>query len=153
MESIKNISFTHRYWILLLPLILMAADIVTGWIQATINGTWDSTKMRIGLFRKSGELLVIVVAYVICIAVSLPFDVSAFIAVYIIAMELISICENLDQAGLPVPVWITRRLKKVAKDLSEDEPEELEPFDEDNYWLDDDELAEKRKENDNGSKT
>jgi phage-related holin len=61
MESIKEITFTHRYWILLLPLILMAADIVTGWIQATINGTWDSTKMRKGLYRKSGALLVIVV--------------------------------------------------------------------------------------------
>lgn len=152
MESIKNIEFTHRYWILLLPLILMAADIVTGWIQATINGTWDSTKMRIGLFRKSGELLVIIIAYVIYAAISLPVDAPAFIAAYIIIMEVISVCENLDQAGLPVPVWITRRLKKVAKDLSEDTPDELEPFDEDNYWLDDDELAEKGKEAGDGGK-
>jgi hypothetical protein len=37
--ALNNISFTHRYWVLLLPLILMAADIITGWIQATINGT------------------------------------------------------------------------------------------------------------------
>lgn len=153
MESIKNISFTHRYWILLLPFILMAADIVTGWIQATINGTWDSTKMRGGLFRKSGELLVIVIAYVIYAAISLPVDAPAFIAAYIIIMEVISVCENLDQAGLPVPVWITRRLKKVARDLSEDDPEELEPFDEDKYWLDDDELEEKEKETSDGSET
>ena len=63
MESItQEIQFTHRYWVLLLPLILMSADIVTGWIQATINGTWDSTKMRTGLFRKSGEMLVIAYA-------------------------------------------------------------------------------------------
>jgi len=141
METVREINFTHRYWILLLPLILMGADVLTGWIQASINRTWDSTKMRVGLFRKSGELLVIVVAYVICIAVSLPFDVSAFIAVYIIAMELISICENLDQAGLPVPVWITRRLKKVAKDLSEDDPMgEVDDRMADKYWDDDDEI-------------
>lgn len=139
MEAVKDITFTHRYWILLLPLVLMAADIVTGWIQASINRTWDSTKMRVGLFRKSGELLVIVVAYVICIAVSLPFDISAFIAIYIIAMELISICENLDQAGLPVPTWITRRLKKVAKDLSEDDPIEPDNIYADKYWDDPDE--------------
>ena len=37
-------------------------------------------------------------------------------------MELISVFENLDQAGLPVPRWITRRLRKVAKDISEDDP-------------------------------
>lgn len=122
MEELKTITFTHRYWILLLPLCLMAADIVTGWLQATINGTWDSTKMRVGLFRKSGELLVIVIAYAIYSAISMPFDVPSFIAGYIIIMELISVFENLDQAGLPVPRWITRRLRKVAKDISEDDP-------------------------------
>ncbi len=148
MESLQNITFTHRYWILFLPLFLMAADIITGWIQATINGTWDSTKMRVGLFRKSGELMVIIIAYVIYAAINLPVDVPAFIAAYIVVMEIISVCENLDQAGLPVPVWVTRRLRKVAKDLSEDDPEEddPEPFNEDNYWLDDDELNEKEKE-------
>ena len=138
MDTLKNISFTHRYWIILLPLVLMAADIVTGWIQATINGTWDSTKMRVGLFRKSGELLVIVVAYVIAEAVSLPFDVPAFIAAYIVVMEVLSVCENLDQAGLPVPGWITRRLKKVAKDLTENDPTDEDP--DAKYWDDDDEV-------------
>ena len=122
MEAIQQINFTHRYWILLLPLILMAADIITGWLQATINGTWDSTKMRVGLFRKSGELMVVIIAYAIYTAIMLPFDVPAFIAGYIIIMELISVCENLDQAGLPVPRWITRRLRKVAKDMTEDDP-------------------------------
>lgn len=126
MEEFKEITFTHRYWILLLPLCLMAADIITGWLQATINGTWDSTKMRVGLFRKSGELLVIIIAYAIYAAIQLPFDVPAFIAGYIIIMELISVAENLDQAGLPVPKWVTRRLRKVAKDISEDDPMEGE---------------------------
>ena len=126
MESLEHITFTHRYWIILLPLALMTADIVTGWIQATINNTWDSTKMRVGLFRKSGELLVIIVAYVIYAAISLPFDVPAFVAAYIVIMEIISVCENLDQAGLPIPHWITRKLKKVAKDISEDSEDEDE---------------------------
>lgn len=122
MQSINDITFTHRYWILLLPLVLMAADIVTGWIQATINGTWDSTKMRKGLYRKSGELMIIVLAYVFSIAIALPFDVASFIGGYIIIMELISVCENLNQAGLPVPAWIVKRLGKVAKDMTEDGP-------------------------------
>ena len=126
METVlNNISFTHRYWVLLLPLILMAADIITGWIQATINGTWDSTKMRKGLYRKSGELLIIVIAYVISIAIKLPFDVASFIGGYVIIMELISVCENLNQAGLPVPAWVVKRLGKVAKDMTEDDPVEV----------------------------
>ena len=131
MEQLRNISFTHRYWILFLPLFLMAADVVTGWIQATINETWDSSKMRVGLYRKSGELLVIIIAYVVYAAISLPVDVPAFIAGYIIVMEIISVAENLEEAGLPVPRWVTRRLRKVADDLSEDDDPEAK------YWEDD----------------
>lgn len=142
MEAItQEIQFTHRYWVLLLPLILMTADIVTGWIQATINNTWDSTKMRTGLFRKSGEMLVIVIAYVISVAIALPVDIPAWIAIYICIMEIISVCENLDQAGIPMPVWITRKLKKVADDLSngddDDDPEAK-------YWDDEDEFPEEK---------
>jgi toxin secretion/phage lysis holin len=122
MDSLNNITFTSRYWIFLLPLVLIAADVVSGWIQATINGTWDSTKMRRGLFRKSAELLILIVAYVIYIAIKLPVDIPAFISIYIIIMEILSVCENLDQAGLPVPTWITRRLRKIAQDMTETDP-------------------------------
>jgi len=120
--DLSNISFTHRYWIILLPLILMAADIVTGWIQASINGTWDSTKMRKGLYRKSGEIMIVAVAFAVQEAISLPVDVTAFISGYIIVMEILSVCENLDQAGLPMPTWITKRLKKAADTLTNEDP-------------------------------
>ena len=122
MDMLKEISYTHRFWVFLLPLVLMAADVVTGWIQASVNGTWDSTKMRKGLFRKSGELLIIVVAYVIYEAIALPVDVPVFISAYVVIMEILSVIENLDQAGIPVPTWLTRRLKKVSDALSEDDP-------------------------------
>lgn len=127
--DLSNISFTHRYWIILLPLILMAADIVTGWIQASINGTWDSTKMRKGLYRKSGEIMIVAVAFVVQEAINLPLDVTAFISGYIIVMEILSVCENLDQAGLPVPTWITKRLKKAADAMTNEDPLEEEKRD------------------------
>lgn len=123
MDVLQEISYTHRFWVFLLPLILMAADVVTGWIQASVNGTWDSTKMRKGLFRKSGELLIIIVAYVIYEAIALPVDVPVFISGYVVIMEILSVLENLDQAGVPVPAWLTRRLKKAADALAEDDPE------------------------------
>ena len=122
MDTLQNISYTHRFWVFLLPLVLMAADIVTGWIQASVNGTWDSTKMRKGLFRKSGELMIIIVAYVIYEAIALPVDVPCCISAYVVIMEILSVLENLDQAGLPIPVWLTRRLKKAADALSTDDP-------------------------------
>ena len=121
MSAIKEMTFTHRYWVILLPLILIGADIVTGWIQASVNGTWDSTKMRKGLYRKSGELLTILVSYAIQEAVTLSIDVTACISAYVIIMELLSIVENLDQAGIPVPSFVRKKLGKVAKEIDDGE--------------------------------
>lgn len=42
-EITEEIHYSHDYWIFLLPLVLIAADVLSGWIQATINSTWDST--------------------------------------------------------------------------------------------------------------
>lgn len=117
METVQEIKFTSNIWPILLPIILMGADVLTGWIQASINNTWDSTKMRKGLFRKSGELIIIILAYVIQTAVALPVDVFIFISIYVCIMEVLSVIENLDQAGLPVPAWITKRLKKAMNDI------------------------------------
>lgn len=117
METLEEIRFTSNIWTMLLPIILMGADILTGWIQASINGTWDSTKMRKGLFRKSAELIIIVLAYVVQVAIALPVDIFMFISIYVCIMEVLSVIENLDQAGLPVPSWITHRLKKAMDDI------------------------------------
>ena len=126
MEITNEIKFTSALWPMILPLILMGADILTGWIQASVNGTWDSTKMRKGLFRKSGELVIILLAYVVQIAVALPVDVFLFISIYVCVMEILSVIENLDQAGLPVPSWITKRLKKAMDDIMSGDKKENE---------------------------
>jgi toxin secretion/phage lysis holin len=126
MEAMKEIHFTSNVWPLLLPIILMGADVLTGWIQASINGTWDSTKMRKGLFRKSAEIVIIVLAYVVQVAIVLPINIFAFISIYICIMEILSVIENLDQAGLPVPSWITKRLKKAMDTMTEEDPSEEE---------------------------
>ena len=127
MEVLDKITYTHSYWTLLLPIIMMGADVLTGWIQASVNGTWDSTKMRKGLFRKSGEIVILVLAYVVQIAIALPVNIFIFISIYVCIMEALSVIENLDQAGLPVPSWITKRLKKAMDTMmtgDEEEPKE-----------------------------
>jgi len=118
-EAIEQLHYSHTYWTFLLPLVLIAADIVSGWIQATINFTWDSTKMRKGLFRKGGEMLVVVVAWLIGIAIPLDFNIAFFFSIYIVLMETVSVIENLDLAGIPMPVWIIKRLKKTMQDMTD----------------------------------
>ena len=117
--ALDTVQYTHQYWILLLPVLGAMADIITGWIQASINATWDSTKMRKGLFRKGGELLVVVLAFVTeyALQVAAQAHVATFLSIYIVIMEALSVLENLDQAGVPIPPIIRDRLGKVKHEL------------------------------------
>ena len=123
METLSQIHFTAPYWELLLPCIGAGADIITGWLQATINGTWDSTKMRRGLYRKIGEIMVVVLAWVVGVAIVLPVDIAQMAAIYILIMEGISILENLDQAGINIPI-LKKILKKAQESIDPDDKEE-----------------------------
>jgi toxin secretion/phage lysis holin len=123
IEVLQTVHFNAPYWEFALPCVAAAADIITGWIQASINGTWDSTKMRRGLYRKLGEILVVVLAWVVGIAVSLPFDVASAAAVYIVVMECISIMENMDQAGVNIP-FLKKLLKKAKEAIDDTSTEE-----------------------------
>ena len=117
--ALDTVQYTHQYWIFLLPVLGAMADIITGWIQASINATWDSTKMRKGLFRKGGELLVVVLAFVTeyALQVAAQAHIATFLSIYIVIMEALSVLENLDQAGVPIPPIIRDRLGKVKHDL------------------------------------
>ena len=126
MDS-STFSYSHIYWIFLLPLIGAGADIITGWIQATVNGTWDSTKMRKGLYRKGGELLVVIIAFIAEEAVPAlaSYRLATWISFYIVVMEAVSVLENLNQAGVNFPKVLLKKLGKVKDELDggEDEPD------------------------------
>ena len=117
--ALDTVQYTHQYWIFLLPVLGAMADIITGWIQASINATWDSTKMRKGLFRKGGELLVVVLAFVTeyALQVAAQAHIATFLSIYIVIMEALSVLENLDQAGVPIPPIIRDKLGKVKHEL------------------------------------
>ncbi len=124
--DLSTLSYSHIYWIFLLPLIGSGADIVTGWIQATINGTWDSTKMRKGLYRKGGELLVVIIAFIAEEAVPAlaSYRLATWISFYIVVMEAVSVLENLNQAGVAFPKRILRKLGKVKEELDGDDEDD-----------------------------
>lgn len=123
--NLSTFSYSHIYWIFLLPLIGAGADIVTGWIQATINNNWKSVIMRTGLYRKSGELLIVVLAFVVEQAVPIlsQYRIATWISVYIVIMETISVLENLEKAGVGFPKSLLKKLGKVKEELEGDEPE------------------------------
>lgn len=121
--DLSTFSYSHIYWIFLLPLIGAGADIVTGWVQASVNNNWKSVIMRKGLYRKSGELLIVVLAFVAEQAVPVigQYRLATWISLYICTMEAISVLENLDKAGVGFPKSILRKLGKVKEEMDGDE--------------------------------
>lgn len=122
-EILKNLQFTKDFWIVLLPSILMALDVATGFINAWAKNEIKSSIMRQGLARKFGELTVIAIGQLLFFALGLPKYCVGFISFYIILMELVSILENLDKLGVPIPKFIRKVLNNAEKkieDLGED---------------------------------
>lgn len=69
MENIiENLKFSHNYWLVLLPCILMVLDIITGYYNAWKRKKISSSKMRDGLGKKLAELVYIVAGFVISVA-------------------------------------------------------------------------------------
>lgn len=120
MENILNtIQFSNDFWIILLPIILMALDVFTGYINAVIKRDVSSRKMREGLGHKVAELIYIIVGYFISIVFNVS-QIEYFISIYIIVMELISIMENAEKLGVKTPNAIKSKLES-AKDELENE--------------------------------
>lgn len=114
-------EFSTSYWEILLPSIWAAADIVSGFICAQINGTKNSSVMRKGLYCKVGEIMTVGLCWIFCLAVRCPYDLAACVAGYIVLMESLSIAENLKHSGVPIPDFITKKAKEAADAVNKGE--------------------------------
>lgn len=110
MEIIEDLKFTHDYWALVLPCVLMLLDIITGYYNAWKKKKISSSKMRDGLGKKLAELVYIAVGLLISMAFNVK-PIGYFISFYIIYMELVSIAENCNKLGVPIPEKIKNKLK------------------------------------------
>lgn len=110
LESLKQ---TNDYRIFVIPFALMIIDFVTGIFHAWSSGHLKSYKMREGLNRKVGEISILVIGYLFTWMLSLPHYILAAITFYIVIMELVSICENLDKMGVKIPKFIEKALRNA----------------------------------------
>lgn len=133
MEELKvlaGIKFANDYWVLLLPCSLMAIDFLTGFVNAWLTGHIKSYVMREGLAKKCGEVALLVAGEVLTLGLSVPVYIVAGVSVYIILMEIISLFENLEKLGVPIPKFVKRALGNVddviqGDNLSEDTKKNL----------------------------
>lgn len=101
MYILDQLDFSSIVWQIMTPLIFSMADIITGLIQAVINRNLDSQKMRMGLLHKTLLIIIILLGFTLDFTFSLNF-VSRSICIFVIAMEIISIAENMKKAGIPI---------------------------------------------------
>lgn len=121
MDIIKQLHFASRIWIIALPALFMALDICTGLVYAWESGTFKSSKMREGLGKKFGELTYIVIGIAVTVAMTLPEYLIIGIATYILFMEFLSIVENCDKLGAPIPGFIRKALAQANESLQNDD--------------------------------
>lgn len=111
-----------NYNYIIVALIFIVLDILSGVLQSLINGTFESKKMRIGGLHKL--LLIFVIGFGIALDFSqkladlgFNFPCLTVICLYITAMEIMSIIENINLAfPNALPKSLVRTLKGVAKE-------------------------------------
>lgn len=127
VEIIKIVGKLHYVnfgWSFLLPAILMAIDIITGFANAWASKKVQSSKMRNGIVKKVGEMMLIVAVGVVCYAVMLPVEILYCVSFYIAFMEGVSVLENLDLVGVPIPKKIENVINNVSNSIANDEDSE-----------------------------
>ena len=126
-EALQNLKFAKDFWVVLMPSILMAIDVLTGFINAWARKIIKSSVMRQGLARKFGELVVLGIAQLFFYGVGMPKYAVIGISTYIMVMELISINENLIKLGVPIPKFIKDALMKAEEKIDDLSKEEDKP--------------------------
>lgn len=115
----EHVHFNSETWRFILPFIMMGIDIVTGLIYAWSSSTFRSAKMRSGLSKKAGEAIILILGELATYGLGLPDEIMTAISVYIIVMELMSVIENLDKLGVPVPSFIRTKINNNGEEINE----------------------------------
>lgn len=117
LQFVEQFHFRNELWVLFIPLGLMAIDVLTGVIKAWAHNDFKSAIMRAGLAKKAGEIMILVVGELISYGLILPDAIMNGISFYIIFMEIMSILENLDELGIPIPKFVRDVINNVDDKL------------------------------------
>lgn len=121
IDIVMNFRFVNEFWTLVTPLFLMGIDIVTGTVNAFAKKQFKSKKMRIGLSKKTGEIAILVIGELFSFSLCLPHYIMSCISFYIIMMEFMSIMENIDKMGVPLPRFISDVINNKDDSISEEQ--------------------------------
>lgn len=121
IKFLETFHFTNAVWVLVIPLSLMLIDVLTGWLNAWLKGEVKSYRMREGLVKKCGEIMILIIGELFEFGLGLPVYIMSLISLYIILMELVSIAENLDKMGVPIPRFFSKGLGKLNETIQHED--------------------------------
>lgn len=106
-----------------IAIIFNLIDLATGFIGALKYKQVQSSKMRDGVFKKIGFLITYMLAYLIDnygyhIGMSIGFDVLPIMITYTVAIEIVSICENVHKIN---PDLLPEKLISILKGINDNE--------------------------------
>lgn len=113
-----------RVIMLLVWVVLMALDYISGTLAARQNGTWKSATAREGIGHKVGMIFIVIVSMVADAVIMLacenipndvinfhwPFVIFPLVTMWYILTEIGSIIENAMAMGAKVPAWLPKLL-------------------------------------------
>ena len=125
---------------MLVLLIVMLLDYISGVSAAFVRHELSSRVGLIGIVKKVGYLMIVAVGMALDYLISLLGDkfgvemqniyfVGLLVIVWLIINECISILENTDEMGLPVPPFIKSMLKRLKRHTEETAGEDASPDD------------------------
>ncbi len=109
-------------WLMILWLICLCLDFLTGSLAASAEGAWSSQKARRGIWHKVGAIVAVMVAAVADLLLGMvaanvpdfPLAYSTFLCpmvlIWYTLTELGSILENALRLGAPVPAFLKKAL-------------------------------------------
>lgn len=125
-----SIYFKKLLFPLIIMLIAMAIDYITGLIKAYMQKELSSKKGMIGIFKKFAYILVVVVGIIadyLCKLFIAEFDINftftipiaLLLAIWLTINELISILENLNAINVPMPKFLQTLISKLKNTVEE----------------------------------
>lgn len=112
-------------------IISMAVDYITGMSAAWYNSELSSKKGAKGIVKKVSYLALVMAAMamdwlIYCglsqIGIDMSYSVffAVLVAVWLIVNELISILENLSKIGVPIPKFMTKVIERIKVTVEEE---------------------------------
>lgn len=124
-------------WIVIVWIIAMLLDYLTGTWAALSKGEWASSVARQGLWHKLGSIVAVLISALLDVSLGVIIPqlginyeyiiLTPIVCMWYILTELGSMIENIDKLGAPVPDFLRDMIKKVRNkvdSIGEDQTED-----------------------------